>query len=64
MIDTKILCLSMLRVAGRGRVRRSLEALVNSGRISVSEAREVWAAVFGGQLIAVPATSTIEVSAS
>lgn len=62
MINTKVLCLSLIRVAGRGKVRRSLESLVNRGAITVAEAREVWSAAFGGQLIAVPAASTIEVT--
>jgi hypothetical protein len=53
--------LAIMKSVGRGRVRKTLESLVNRGRITLAMAQSVWGDVFGGSLIAVPAR-TIEVN--
>lgn len=45
--------LSVLRAAGRGAVRRRLEALVNDGILGVGGAQKIYKAAFGGELKAV-----------
>jgi hypothetical protein len=45
--------LAVLRAAGRGCVRRRLEALVNAGVLGVAGAQKVYRDAFGGELKAV-----------
>jgi len=59
--EVRVECLVAMRLAGRGPVRRALEALVNRGVVEVSEAADVWKAAFGGKLVAVSAR-TVEVT--
>ena len=51
---TKTLCLVTIIARGRGFTRRTLEAMVNAGKITVEDAQKVWTDAFGGKLIAVP----------
>jgi hypothetical protein len=57
VVETQVTRIATMRAAGRGPVRRALEALVNQGIVGISEAQEIWRDAFGGQLIAVPASS-------
>lgn len=47
--------LAELRAAGRGHVRRRLEALVNADIIGLAGAQKVYRDAFGGELMAVKA---------
>jgi hypothetical protein len=47
--------LAVLRAAGRGCVRRRLEALVNAGMLGLAGAQKIYRDAFGGELKAVKA---------
>jgi hypothetical protein len=53
--------LAIMKAVGRGRVRKTLEGMINRGLITLAMAQSVWGDAFGGSLIAVPAR-TIEVN--
>ena len=54
--------LSVLRAAGRGRVRRRLETLVNEGILGVGGAQKIYKDAFGGELKAVKDSKKVDLS--